>query len=496
MSQVSHDGGAETPPNPPEEIRRIAEAIAGKIVGMRASAGPAPAMRSESAPASLGDGVFGTLDEAARAARTAFLALSAIGLDQRKAIIESMRRTMRAQAEPLARLAVEESGLGRVEDKIQKNLLVTNKTPGTEDLAPSAVSGDHGLMLTEPAPFGVIGAITPVTNPPSTIICNAIGMVAAGNAVVFNAHPSAKRVSTATLRFLNQAIVAAGGPPNVLTCVAEPTIESAGALMKHPLIRLLVVTGGPAVVQAAMNSGKRAICAGPGNPPAVVDATADLDKAGRDIVLGHSFDNNVICVDEKEAIVVDAAADALKVSMKRAGAVELKPSDLARLEKVIFEKNAGPRGHAVVNRKYVGKNASLILQELGIPAGPEVRCVLVEVPNDHPLIWTEQMMPVLPLTRVRSVDEAIDLAVAAEGGCYHTATMHSHDLAALSRMAKKCNCSIFVKNGRAVAGLGADGEGEGFTSFTIASPTGEGLTTPRSFSRWRRCTLVDHFRIV
>jgi aldehyde dehydrogenase len=484
----------------PEDIRRIAEAIAGQIVANGGSPAPAPAHGASSPasqpaqPASLGDGVFGTIDEAARAARGAFLALSALGLTQRSAIIESMRRAMRAQAESLARLAVEESGLGRVEDKVQKNLLVTNKTPGVEDLATMAASGDHGLVLTEPAPFGVIGAITPVTNPPSTIICNAIGMVAAANTVVFNPHPSAKRVSMATVRGLNQAIVAAGGPPNVLTTVAEPTIASAGELMKHPLVRLLVVTGGPGVVQAAMNSGKRAICAGPGNPPAVVDATADIEQAGRNIVLGHSFDNNVICVDEKEAIVVDSVAEALKAAMVRAGAVLLKPGDLGRLEKVIFEKNAGPRGHAVINRKFVGKNASLILQELGIPAGPEVRCVLVEVPNDHPLIWTEQMMPVLPLTRVRHVDEAIDLAVAAEGSCFHTATMHSHDLSALSKMAKKCNCSIFVKNGRAVDGLGV--AGEGFTSFTIASPTGEGMTTPRSFSRWRRCTLVDHFRIV
>jgi acyl-CoA reductase-like NAD-dependent aldehyde dehydrogenase len=481
----------------PEEIRRIAEAIAGKLVSAAPSAAPAPALAPAPVPggsAAGGDGVFTTIDEAVRAARAAFVALSGLGLEQRKLIIESMRRMMRKEAENLARMAVEESGLGRYEDKIQKNLLVTNKTPGPEDLAPTAASGDHGLVLIEPAPFGVIGAITPVTNPPSTIICNAIGMVSAGNAVCFNAHPSAKRVSLTTVRLLNQAIVAAGGPPNVLTCIAEPTIASAGELMKHPLVRLLVVTGGPGVVQAAMNSGKRAICAGPGNPPAVVDATADIEKAGRDVVLGHSFDNNVICVDEKEVIAVDSIADALKASMQRAGAALLKPSDLPRLEKVIFEKNAGPRGHAVVNRKFVGKNASLILQELGIPAGPEVRCVLVEVPNDHPLIWTEQMMPVLPLTRVRTVDEAIDLAVAAEGGCFHTATMHSHDLAALSRMAKLCNCSIFVKNGRAVAGLGADGEG--FTSFTIASPTGEGLTSPRSFSRWRRCTLVDHFRIV
>jgi len=487
----------------PEEIRRIAEAIADKLAGgggaghapmhMHAPAhghAPAPA-----APSAGGDeGIFANIDDAIKAARVAFIALSAVGLEQRKLIIESMRVAMRREAENLARLACDETGLGRFEDKVLKNLLVTNKSPGTEDLMPIAHTGDDGFALIEPAPFGVIGAITPVTNPPSTIICNSIAMVAAGNAVTFNPAPGAKRVCAETIRGLNRAIRAAGGPPNVLTAVAEPTIESAQALMKHPLIRLVVVTGGPGVVQAAMHSGKRAICAGPGNPPSVVDPTADIEKAGRDIVLGHSFDNNVICVDEKEVICVDSVADSLKAAMKKAGAVELKAADIPRLEKVIFEKNAGPRGHAVVNRKFVGKNASLVLQELGIPAGPEVRCVLIDVPNDHPLVWTEQMMPVLPLTRVRSVDEAIDLAVEAEGGCFHTATMHSHDIAALSKMARKCNCSIFVKNGRAIAGLGADGEG--YTSFTIASPTGEGLTTARSFSRWRRCTMVDHFRIV
>jgi acyl-CoA reductase-like NAD-dependent aldehyde dehydrogenase len=482
----------------PDDIRRIAEAIARKLTESSGAVydapAPAPAPSSGAAQVSLGDGVFGDLDSAIKAARQAFLAYSTMGLERRKVIVAAMRAAMRPQAEPLARLAVEETGLGRVSDKIQKNLLVTEKTPGPEELVPTAQSGDHGLVLIEPAPFGVIGAITPVTNPSSTIICNAIGMISAGNSVVFNAHPSAKRVSMATIRLLNQAIVAAGGPANLLTCIAEPSIKSAGDLMKHPLIRLLVVTGGPGVVQAAMNSGKRAICAGPGNPPSVVDPSADITKAGRDLVMGHSFDNNVICVDEKEVIVVDSVAEALKASMKKAGAVELKPSDLSRLEKVIFEKNAGPKGHATVKKEFVGHDASLILKELGVPAGPEVRCVLVEVPNDHPLIYTEQMMPVLPLTRTRTVDEAIDLAVEAEGGCFHTATMHSHDLDALSKMAKKSNCSIFVKNGRSVAGLGH--EGEGYTSFTIASPTGEGLTGPRAFSRWRRCTLVDHFRIV
>lgn len=470
----------------PDQLRSIAEAIAREIL-----AGGAAPRKVESSP---GDGLFATIDECAKAARAAFFALDAVGLDARKRIIENMRARLRPMAEHLARMAVEESNLGRVEDKIEKIRLVIDKTPGPEDLEGRALSGDHGLALIEPAPFGVIGAITPVTNPSSTIICNAIGMISAGNSVVFNAHPSAKKVSALTVSLLNKAIVEAGGPSNLLTCTIEPTIESAGQLMKHPLIRLLVVTGGPGVVAAAMNSGKRAICAGPGNPPAVVDPTADIEKAGRDIVMGHSFDNNVICVDEKEVIVVESVAEALKASMRRAGAVELKASDLPRLEKVIFEKGAGPRGHAVVNKKMVGRNASVILAELGITAGPEVRCIIVDVPNDHPLVWTEQMMPVLPITRVRTVDEAIELAVQAEQGNFHTASMHSHDLPSLSKMARKCNCSIFVKNGRCVAGLAAGGEG--YTSFTIASPTGEGLTTARSFSRWRRCTMVDHFRIV
>ncbi len=471
----------------PDQIRRLAEIIAREIVAERAQGSP----RTGTSP---GDGVFASLDDAVAASSAAFKALDALGLEKRHQIIESMREAMRQNARALAALAVEETGLGRAEDKVQKNLLVTNKTPGPEELTPAATSGDHGLALVEPAPFGVIGAITPVTNPSSTIICNSIGMVAAGNTVVFNPHPSAKRVSAETVRLLGAAVVKAGGPPDVIACTADPTIESAGALMKHPRVRLLVVTGGGAVVAAAMNSGKRAICAGPGNPPAIVDQTADIEKAGRDVVFGHSFDNNVICTDEKEVIAVDSIADALKGAMKRAGAFELPAADLPRLEKVIFEKGAGPRGHAVVNKKYIGKDASVILRELGITAGPEVRTVLVEVGNEHPLIFTEQMMPVLPLTRVKNVDEAIDLAVAAEQGFFHTATMHSHDIAALSTMARRCNCSIFVKNGSNLAGLGFGGEG--YTSFTISSPTGEGMTSPRSFSRWRRCTLVDHFRIV
>jgi acyl-CoA reductase-like NAD-dependent aldehyde dehydrogenase len=440
-----------------------------------------------------GLGVFDTVDEAVAAARAAQPAFVALPLATRARIIGAVRQTMREQAERLATLAHEETGLGRVEDKIVKNLLVTDKTPGLEDLSPQAITGDHGLTLVEPAPFGVIGAITPVTNPTSTIICNAIGMIAAGNAVVFNVHPSARRCSIHTVALLNKAIVAAGGPPNVVVCLSSPTIETAQAVMRHRGIRLIVVTGGGAVVKAAMASGKRAICAGPGNPPAVVDETADIKKAARDIVMGASTDNNIICTDEKEVIVVAAVADALVGAMTESGAVLIGRKWLHALERLLFVSQKGPREEAAINRDLIGKNASVILEKVGLHVPPSTRLGIVEVDENHPLLWTEQMMPILPVCRVPNADFAIDLAVQVEGGNRHTAVMHSKNLDNLSRMAKRCDCSIFVKNGRSQAGLGLDAEG--YCSFTIASPTGEGLTSPRSFSRWRRCVLVDHFRI-
>ena len=439
-------------------------------------------------------GVFADVDSAVRAATQAFHEFEGLSLATRDAMIAAMREAMLANAERLARDAHAETGLGRWQDKLIKNRLVSRKTPGTEHLTPTATTGDRGLMLMERAPFGVIAAITPSTNPTSTIICNAIGMLAAGNAVVFNVHPLAKHVSIRNVALLNEAIVGAGGPANLITTIAEPTIESAQTLMKHPAVRLLVVTGGPGVVAAAMQSGKRAICAGPGNPPAVVDETADIAQAARDVVRGASFDNNVICTDEKEAFVVRAVADDFLNAMKPHGALVLNAGQTRQIENlVIKQRRAAPQG-SELNREWIGKNAGEILRAIGIEAGDEIRLAVIDVDRKHPLVWTEQLMPVFPVVRVDSVDEGIDLAVAAEGGRRHTAAMHSRNIDKLSRMARLINCSIFVKNGPCYAGLGEGGEG--YCSFSIASPTGEGLTGPRTFSRERRCVLVDHFRIV
>jgi aldehyde dehydrogenase len=439
-------------------------------------------------------GLYPDVDRAVGAVRHTFLSLHKTSLESRKRIVEAIRGVARRDAAELGRMAAEETGLGRPEDKEQKNLLVANRTPGPEILQAEAISGDHGLTLTERAPYGVIAAITPSTNPTSTIFNNAISMLSAGNAVVFNVHPGANRVCNETIRRINRAITAVGGPPDLLTAPEAATIESAQALMVHPGVRILLVTGGPGVVRQAMQSGKRAICAGPGNPPVVVDESADIGLAARQIVFGASFDNNVICSDEKEVFVVRSVADELLAGMQNHQALLLPKYKLAQLEKVIFSEMGNPGKPGVTNKRWVGKYPWQILREIGIEAGPELRLIVVDVPAEHPLVWTEQLMPVLPVVRVENADEAIDLAVAAEHGFGHTAAMYSRNIDNLSRMAREINCSIFVKNGPTLAGLGYGGEG--YTSFSIASPTGEGLTTALTFSRIRRCTMVDHFRIV
>ena len=439
-------------------------------------------------------GVFSNIGEAIHAAGLAFRELNKLTFETRKNIIANIRKTALANNEIISRMAHEETGLGRWEDKIVKNKLGIVKTPGVEDIVSESFSDDDGLTLVERAPYGVIGSITPSTNPTVTIISNSIGMIAAGNAVVFNPHPSAKQVSAWLIRLLNNAITEAGGPANLLTCIDEPTIDTARQLMSHPDIAILVVTGGPAVVRVAMNSGKKVIAAGPGNPPCVVDETADLAKAGRDIVNGAGFDNNVICICEKEIIVVASVADRLKDELKKNGACELNDNQIEKITKLVISDPGGPGKEGSAEKKFIGKNADYIAREIGLVVPPATRLLLCEVGREHPLVWTEQLMPVMPLVRVKDVDAAIDLAVECEHGFRHTAIMHSLNIAKLSKMAKAMNCSIFIKNGPSYAGLGHGGAG--FASFTIASPTGEGVTRARTFTRERRCTLVEYFRII
>lgn len=435
-------------------------------------------------------GVFPTPDEAVKAAHAAGAKFRRVSLTQRKAIIQAMREIIIENAQTLAQLAVEETGMGRVSDKVLKNLLVAEKTPGVEILPNDAYVGDDGLTLEECAPFGVILAITPVTNPTATVINNAISMVAAGNTVVFAPHPASQDSSLATMDLLNEAIESAGGPPNLLTAAAEATIEVAQELMHHPLIPLICTTGGPGVVDAALSCGKRAIGAAAGNPPALVDDTADPQKAARDIILGHSFDNNMPCTSEKEVVVTSGIADALMHAFRQAdNAYVLDPALLPQLESIVLNaKHSGP------NRKYIGQNACVILAELGIQADEEMRAIIVEVDKNHPFVRHELMMPVLGVVRARDFEDAVNVAVEVEAGLKHSAIIHSSNIYHMSEYGRAINTTVFVKNAPSYAGLGFGGEGH--TSFTIAGRTGEGMTTARTFTRIRRCTLVGAFSAV
>ncbi len=471
------------------EVRRIADEIVRSLSGMRAGgieAAPAAPPAGASDSAWLCD----TADQAVRAAVSAQAQLMDLTLEKRGELIAAMRKAASDNAVHLARMAHEETGYGHVSHKTEKNLLVARRTPGIEDLVTRAHTGDQGMMLEEQAPYGVVGSITPSTNPTSTVINNAISIIAAGNAVVFNPHPGARRCSQETIRLLNEAIAAAGGPSALITTVREPDMETGQAIMRHPDIPLLSVTGGEAVVQAAMKSGKKVIAAGPGNPPVIVDETADIAAAARDIVDGASFDNNIMCICEKEVFAVSSVADRLMEEMEKNGAFKISGGDIGRVLGLVLSHENGTYR---VNRQYVGKDAARILRDAGVSFRGDPRLVIAEVDEDHPFVITEMLMPVLPLVRVSDVDAAIEGAYRAEQGCFHSAMIHSTNIHHMSRAAKRMNTTVFVKNAPCYAGLGFGGEG--FTTMTIATPTGEGVTSARSFTRSRRCVLYGDFRI-
>ena len=437
-----------------------------------------------------GYGLFSTIEEAIEASEKAQKKLLYTGMADRQKYVDVIRKTVlnKENLELISRLAVEETEIGCYEHKLIKNRLAAEKTPGTEDLISEAVTGDNGLTLIEYCPFGVIGAITPTTNPTETIINNSISMIAGGNTVLFSPHPRAKKVSRLLVKMLNKALIEAGAPSDLISMVEEPSLENTEKMISNPKVRLLVATGGPSIVKKVLSSGKKAIGAGAGNPPVVVDETADIKKAAKDIVDGCSFDNNVPCIAEKEVFAVDSICDHLIQYMKDNGAYLMTDrQQIEELKALVTTEKGGPK------TSFVGKSAVYILDQLGVKVPDSVRVIIMEVPKDDLFVQEEMMMPILPIVRVSDVDTAIEYAYEAEQGNRHTAIMHSQNVEKLSKMAKVLETTIFVKNAPSFAGIGAGGEGH--TTFTIAGPTGEGLTSARSFCRKRKCVLADAFSI-
>jgi len=441
-------------------------------------------------------GIFSDMNECINQASKGYKVIRDMSVAEREKIIQKIREYCKEEAPTMAWLGVTETGMGKIEHKRLKHILVAEKTPGTEDITPTVRTGDNGLTLIEQAPFGIVGAITPSTNPSETVICNSIGMLAAGNAVVFNPHPGAIATSNYAVDLVNRASKAAGGPEILVCSMDKPTMESAAIMQTHPLIKLLVCTGGPGVVKAVLSSGKKAIGAGAGNPPVIVDDTADIKKAAKDIIDGCTFDNNLPCIAEKEVFVFDNVADELIKGMKAAGSYQITHEQANKLADAVLDKKEGKDGKIIksVNRKCVGRDAKVLLEKIGIHVGDEIRCIIAEVEYEHDFVQNELMMPILGIVRVKNIDEAIDLACKAEAGRRHSAHMHSKNIDNLTRFARAVETTIFVKNAPSYAGIGFGGEGH--TTFTIAGPTGEGITSAKSFTRQRRCVMADSFRII
>lgn len=468
-----------------QAVRQIVQEVLSQI-----TAGSAPPATTQAA----GDwGVFNDVDQAVAAANEGFRQLSKASMEDRSKAIDVVKTMCDEQAEELGRLEFEETKIGRLEHKIGK-LRVIKSVPGVESLRTEAVSGDHGLTVTEYAPFGVIGAITPVTHSLPTLAANFVNMVSAGNTVIVNPHPSGKRIAAEGVRRFNKAIYEATGLKNLLVIIGEPTIESAQAIFDHRGVKLLVVTGGPAVARAALGSPKRAIVAGPGNPPVVVDATADINNAAKSIVEGAAFDNNLLCIAEKEVFAVNEIFEPLMTAVGQNGGYRLDAQQVAAFTAKAFSPPKDANDHYHLNRDFIGKDASWLAAQIGLTIPADTQIIYGETDEHNPFVPEEQMMPFVPFVRAKCADHAIDLAVKYEHGFGHTGIIHSRDVRTITKMGRMMNTTLFVKNGPCMAGLGLGGEG--FPSFSIATPTGEGVTSPMTFTRQRRCAMVEDLRII
>jgi aldehyde dehydrogenase len=438
-------------------------------------------------------GIFQDANEAIAAASEAYERLCSCGLQDRKRIIGHIRRIAIDQCVELGTMEMEETKIGRLEHKIEKLKTLGERTPGVEFMRSEVFSGDRGLAVIEHAPFGVIGAITPVTHSLPTITGNAVSMIAAGNTLVVNPHPSGKRVAAEGVRRYNEAIHRDLGLDNLICLIAEPTLESANTIFKHRDVKLICVTGGAAVARAALNSGKRAIVAGPGNPPVVVDETADLERAARCIIQGGAYDNNLLCIAEKEVFVVEKVFDQMMAAMERAGAVKLNGKEITELTRHAIIQ-VGDDKHDAPAKEFLGQDASVLARGAGRTVANDVELLFGETDESNPFVPVEQMMPFIPFVRVKDVDEAIAKAKDYEHGFKHTSIIHSTNVHHMTKMGRALETTLFVKNGPCMAALGLGGEG--YLSFSIAGPTGEGVTTPLTFTRERRCSMIDDLWIL
>jgi len=364
----------------------------------------------------------------ARRAKEAWLQLAEFDQPHIDAVVDAMAAAAAAQAEPFARLAVEETGFGVVADKIQKNLFAAQKV--YDFIRPMKTVGviarhEDRRVVEIAEPFGVVAAVVPSTNPTSTAIYKILIAIKARCAVVLSPHPSAVKCITRVAEVMDEAARRAGAPPGAINWMTTVTLEGTQELMKHRDVAVILATGGMGLVRAAYSAGKPAYGVGPGNAPAFIERTANVKKAVRDVVTGKTFDNGLLCSSENSVVVDEPIVEDVKREFLAQGAYFLSKAEMAAVAKVLVTPQRLP------NPALVGKSASFIAEQCGISVPPATRILVAPldgVGRDYPLS-IEKLCPVLSFYVVRDWHEGCERCkqILRYGGMGHTMSIHSQN---------------------------------------------------------------------
>jgi len=395
-----------------------------------------------------------TLVRAAKAAQARLATFSQAEIDR---ICAAMAQAGHDHAQELARQAVAETGFGRVEDKVVKNLFACDRVwAAIKDVHTVGIIADDPVRgITEVGvPLGVIAGVIPSTNPTSTAMFKAIISVKAGNAIVMTPHPGAKACTQAAARIVAEAGQAAGLPAGAVSCISHPTLDGTTALMGHPDVALTLATGGPGMVRAAYSSGNPAIGVGPGNGPAYIERTADIPVAVRRIIDSKTFDNGTICASEQSIVTEDCIRDQVIAELTRQGGYFLRPGEKEAVGAILM------RADNTMNPAVVGRTAERIAEMAGVSVPAGTRVLLgFETEVGHKFPYSrEKLCPVLGFYSAPDWQSACDLCIRIllHEGAGHSMTIHSRDEDVIREFAcQKPVSRLLVNTPAALGGIGA-----------------------------------------
>lgn len=395
-------------------------------------------------------------------------------------ILRSMVKAARENAVNLAKMAVEETGFGKVADKTYKNHLASVVLYDSirEMKTIGVIKEDTAAQIIDIAePVGLIMGIVPSTNPTSTAIFKSMIAIKSRNAIVFSPHPSAAKCTMNAARLMHEAAVAAGAPANIISCVSMPTMEATNTLMASKEISMIIATGGPGMVKASYSAGKPALGVGAGNCPAYIEKTANVPKAVSNILASKTFDYGTICASEQSVIVEESNREEVIAEFKKQGGHFMSPEETAKVCKLLFKN-----GHAM-NAQFVGRSPQVIATAAGFSVPDSTKVLIGEqqgVGPDYPLSY-EKLTSVLAFYTTKDWMDACEHCIKLlQNGIGHSMSIHTEDRDMVMKFAKKPAARILVNTGSTQGAVGAS---TGLIpSFTLGCGTWGGSSVSENVS--------------